>query len=57
MTEESEHYMDRLMVHKSHVKSLDPEHDTQDNILQNLGHPEQSPRPTLPKQSTSRDFS
>jgi hypothetical protein len=27
------------------------------NILQGLGHPEQSPRPTLPEQSTSRDFS
>jgi hypothetical protein len=30
MTEESEHYMDRLKEHKSPATSLDPEPDTQD---------------------------
>jgi hypothetical protein len=30
MTKESEHYMDRPMVHKSHETSLDAEPDTQD---------------------------
>jgi hypothetical protein len=30
MTEEREHYMDHLNVHKSPATSLDPEPDTQD---------------------------
>jgi hypothetical protein len=39
MTEESEHYMDRLKVHKSPATSLDPEPDTQDKHTTRPGPP------------------
>jgi hypothetical protein len=39
MTEESEHYMDRLKVHKSPATSLDPEPDTQDKYTTSPGPP------------------
>jgi hypothetical protein len=39
MTEESEHYMDRLKVHKSSTTSLDPEPDTQDKYTTRLRPP------------------
>jgi hypothetical protein len=39
MTEESEHYMDRLKVHKSPATSLDPEPDTKDKHTTRPGPP------------------
>jgi hypothetical protein len=39
MTEEREHYMDRLKVHKPPVTSLDPEPDTQDKHNARPGPP------------------
>jgi hypothetical protein len=39
MTEESEHYMDHLKVHKSPLTSLDLEPDTQDKHTTRLGPP------------------
>jgi hypothetical protein len=39
MTEESEHYMGRLKVHKSSVTSLDPELDTKDKHTTRPGLP------------------
>jgi hypothetical protein len=39
MIEESEHYMDRLKVHKSSATSLDPEPDTEDKHTTRPGLP------------------
>jgi hypothetical protein len=39
MTEESEHYMDHLKVHKSPATSLDPEPDTEDKHTTKSGPP------------------
>jgi hypothetical protein len=39
MTEESEHYMDRLKVHKLPTTSLDPEPDTRDKHTTRPGPP------------------
>jgi hypothetical protein len=71
MTEESEHYVDRPRLHKLPTTLLDLEYEGTNHprphwiqnpahkisILQGLSYSERSPRSTLPKQSTSRDFS